>query len=474
MCSIEDSPIIFDEVKIKPEVKICIKCKTSTATILIRHSTYCKPCFQHVFVGKFRKNMEKYKTSNSKIDEKVMIGLSGGPSSRAMLHLLSEIFSHELSKKQSFTEVWVCHIDENSIFNLKDSTINQVEQIVQKYNSLFIGLRIEDIYSDEFTSNMEFGQVLKISIDKSKQQEFNEFNATIRQNKELSNKEKLQSLLECISNLTSKEDFVWYLKLSLLIQTARKKGCTRLFLGDCSTRLATKIISLTSKGRGSSLPIEILGENNYFGDVIISRPMKDMISKEIGLYNHYLGFETVFIPSLTSLQPSKSSIERLTEDFIVGLERDYPSTVSTIARTGSKLTISNSIDDENRCALCLMPYRNENKFFQNRITLTKIPSSISTTNDCNTATNNCNDHCNPVTVSCSQSCCSDCIKPTKLDHQNIEINNTLCHACRVNMRDINEIFLPPYVAEEAKRQNRRLDLRKNIEEFLIDDIDDDQ
>ncbi|CAG8463658.1 9994_t:CDS:2 [Diversispora eburnea] len=360
--------------------------------------------------------MEKYRTSNSRIDEKVMIGLSGGSSSRAMLHLLCEIFSHELSKKQSFTEVLVCHIDENSIFNLKDSTINQVEQIIQKYNSSFIGLRIEDIYSDEFTSNMEFGQVLKISLDKSKQQEFNEFNAIIRQNKELSNKEKLQSLLECISNLTSKEDFVWYLKLSLLIQIAR----------DCSTRLATKIISLTSKGRGFS-------------------------------------FETVFIPSLTSLRPSKSSIERLTEDFIVGLERDYPSTVSTIARTGSKLTTSNSIDDENRCALCLI------------ITVTKIPSSftssISTTNDCNTTTNNYNDHCNLFTKSCSQSCCSNCIN---LDHQNIEINNTLCHACRVNMHDINEIFLPPYVAEEAKKQNRRLDLRKNIEEFLIDDIDNDQ
>ncbi|CAG8746574.1 11264_t:CDS:1, partial [Acaulospora colombiana] len=155
--------------------------------------------------------------------------------------------------------------------------------------------------------------------------------------------------------------------------------CTRLFLGDSSTRLSIKIISLTSKGRGFGLPLEISGENQWFGDVSISRPMKDITLKEIGIYNHYMGFESVLIPSMTSMLPPKASIERLTEDFIVGLEKNYPSTVSTVVRTGSKLSLQNSVNTEDRCAVCLMPRQKGNRNWKNRITVMKIPSLSITT-----------------------------------------------------------------------------------------------
>ena len=84
------------------------------------------------------------------------------------------------------------------------------------------------------------------------------------------------------------------------------------------------------------MPLEIAGETQWFGgryyiDVILSfvklivtiimiqldtkimRPMKDMLSKEIGLYNQFLHLDSVFIPSLTTMLPPKASIERLTE-----------------------------------------------------------------------------------------------------------------------------------------------------------------
>lgn len=48
------------------------------------------------------------------------------------------------------------------------------------------------------------------------------------------------------------------------------------------------------------------------------------------------------------------SFNILLTDFIVGLEKEFPSTVSTIARTGAKLTPSDSIMKENRCVVCLM------------------------------------------------------------------------------------------------------------------------
>ncbi len=41
--------------------------------------------------------------------------------------------------------------------------------------------------------------------------------------------------------------------------------------------------------------------------------MKDMLLKEIGIYNQFAGLESVYIPSVTSMMHPKASIERLTE-----------------------------------------------------------------------------------------------------------------------------------------------------------------
>lgn len=41
-------------------------------------------------------------------------------------------------------------------------------------------------------------------------------------------------------------------------------------------------------------------------------------------------------------------------EFITGLDRDFPSTVSTVSRTASKLTVHSEMDVNNKCAICLM------------------------------------------------------------------------------------------------------------------------
>lgn len=147
-------------------------------------------------------------------------------------------------------------------------------------------------------------------------------------------------------------------------------------MADSSTRQSIKMISMTSKGRGYSIPLDVGVENDItFAPIAILRPMKDMLSKEVGLYNRFIGLEKYVVAptSFSTKMPAKHSIERLTEglfvilvqcvttvilmqilDFIVSLEPDFPSTVSTISRTASKLTPSNDIDLSRRCAVCLM------------------------------------------------------------------------------------------------------------------------
>ncbi|CAG8470792.1 4106_t:CDS:10 [Ambispora leptoticha] len=423
MCNIEE-PILVKEQATLSTGKKCIKCKVANATILIRYSTYCKSCFQHVFVGKFRKNLEKSRVTHSGSDEKAMVALSGGPSSRCLLQLLRdycEPLPHEISKKSIFNEVKICHVDESvAIFDdqekeKENSTLHKVELIARKYNYEFIGLRLEEIFSPEYTSIGFYDNVIEVTFDDSKRTQAKELLSRIYTQSSLSNREKLKSLLGAISSLTSKEELLWHFKLCLLMQMAH---------------------------------------------VIILRPMKDMLSKEIGIYNRFTGLvdDIVVTPTLTSMMPAKSSIEKLTEDFIVGLEKDYPSTVSTIARTGAKLKPSNLINLEWSCAVCMMPYKEGIKNWQSRITVHMkqsplpsqspfaSPSQKSTPMDYHNSSCQC--------ASNGSCCAANNISDQQYNHHkqlqrpNLEISDTLCYACLVNMRDIKSIVeFPPYVAE---------------------------
>lgn len=87
-------------------------------------------------------------------------------------------------------------------------------------------------------------------------------------------------------------------------------------MADSSTRQAIKMISKISNGRGYSIPFDVgLEVDGCFDDVVILRPMKDMLAKEMGMYNRLHGIDhDVTAPfNWGTYMPPKSSIERLTE-----------------------------------------------------------------------------------------------------------------------------------------------------------------
>jgi hypothetical protein len=87
-------------------------------------------------------------------------------------------------------------------------------------------------------------------------------------------------------------------------------------MADSSTRQAIKMISKISNGRGYSIPFDVgLEVDGCFDNVVILRPMKDMLAKEMGMYNRLHGIDhDVTAPfNWGTYMPPKSSIERLTE-----------------------------------------------------------------------------------------------------------------------------------------------------------------
>ncbi|CDH49968.1 cytoplasmic trna 2-thiolation protein 2-like [Lichtheimia corymbifera JMRC:FSU:9682] len=429
--------------------KACLKCKTADATVLIRHAYYCQTCFVYAVIGKYRTIINKSKAI-ARIKGKVLLACSGGPSSIAMLDLTKDFMHvepHQKKKIQLLESATICHIDESALFQDQKDTAAHLERIAKEHfpKMDFITQPMEDVFSPEFLGDQSFSSALK-PVDGSNDYEL--LTQVIDQKLPSTRNEcaeVLRSLFTGIGKNSAKEDLYWHIKQAMLVSIARREKCSYIFMADSATRQAIKMISMTSKGRGYSIPLDVGAENDTsFSDVAILRPMKDMLAKEIGLYNRFRGLDG-FVTAPTNFgtkAPVKSSIEKLTEHFIATLDRGFPSTVSTISRTTSKLTPSSDIDMNQTCAMCHMPYENGIEDWRRRITVSRAKDQEQT----------------PA--------------PEVNDASLVDVNQSLCYSCQVDLKDYkpNTIEkLPPYIAQTILQEKKQDNLREQIKDFILDD-----
>ncbi|KAJ3045491.1 Cytoplasmic tRNA 2-thiolation protein 2 [Rhizophlyctis rosea] len=309
------------------EPQQCAKCKVERAVCFVRRAHFCKTCFLDSVQYRFRLNLMRA----TKIGEgkNVLVAFSGGLSSRVLLHAISAFNSVDPRKKRKFNGL----VDHTDI----------IRKIVESYGHTLLSIPLEDVFANGGAAvaqpSREGEGPLSLHVKLTAQSPG-------------SSVEKLQKCFSALGKLSSKEDLLHYLTMQLLYAAARRNDCHGLLLGDNSTRVAIRTIAQVSKGRGFAMPIDVASECDWLRDVILLRPLRDVDAKEIGLCNQYEGLETVHVPNLTTAMPTKASIDRLTEDFITGLQRDFPSTVSTVARTAFKTSTEWNAEGVERCALC--------------------------------------------------------------------------------------------------------------------------
>lgn len=98
--------------------------------------------------------------------------------------------------------------------------------------------------------------------------------------------------------------------------------------------------------------------------VRVVRPLRDIGMKECAAYAWWMGLTVL---GKEKWPGAKQGISGLTKDFIVGLERDYPSTVSTITRTCAKLAPKD--DASYICVLCQRPVQPGLQQWKSRISI---------------------------------------------------------------------------------------------------------
>ncbi|KAG0298343.1 Cytoplasmic tRNA 2-thiolation protein 2 [Dissophora globulifera] len=548
-CSVEEPTMTTAEKRAKARavhVGFCCKCKTKNSTIIIRYAEYCDSCFLIALDSKFRTALRNARPYRVVAPENVMLAFSGGSSSRSLIHLFDVFHSlpaEVVSNKQQpkiYNDIHVCHIDESCLFE-QDSvdstlhtTLEQAREIATGYKYPFHGVRIEDIYDPAWTDSRCFDGLAALITSLPKDQlaitgQAPELLSHIlplttptsdtlktEGSVKLSQQDKidrLKALLAACTTLTARETILQHFRSSLLVQLAKRAKCTTLALGDSATRMAVQIIGLTAIGRGYSLPHETSLLSDWVQDCKVIRPLKDCLVKELDTYcrlNELKVIEThaAKLDWTVRTRGEIKSIQRLTEEFITGLDKDFPSTVATVCRTVAKLTPP-EVNYDNR------PVQEGVQHWKERITVFTAPSSTSDSKVEETLqdTDGC---CSANGAACcggsggsnTSSSCMPVAQNGRSAATSLSFSSLLCYGCLTNLRDLDlaamgsknadepsSFDLPPYVAEailkrsgyssledyaerttlpSAGTKDPQESLREQIQEFLIASDDDDE
>ncbi|TEB34771.1 hypothetical protein FA13DRAFT_1625797 [Coprinellus micaceus] len=365
------------------QTKTCVKCKGRTGNIVIRHAVYCKVCFFPLVSTRFRKVLgptinaggRTPKNANArggrlrgllKAPGSLVIGHSGGLGSTVLLDLVAKSYfyrstttagddssalgtEHPRNKAKEdggSADVWkgnpaVCYVEvASAIPGAKDRT-EEVRAVIQAYSDPltkfeidFIPLRLEDVFDVAWWKSVALPMRHK------------DANAT-----------PLQSLHAYLSSLptpTAVHSAISSLIRVLLLYTSASRNASHLLLGTSLTSLSMNTISGLAQGAGFALVSESIDEGwtpTHSQHINIVRPLRDVGIKESAFWAWWLKLP---VAGRDRYPSTSSSIDALTYNFIMGLEKDYPSTVSTIARTIAKVTTKET-GVEGGCILCQKP-----------------------------------------------------------------------------------------------------------------------
>ncbi|XP_017715255.1 PREDICTED: cytoplasmic tRNA 2-thiolation protein 2 isoform X9 [Rhinopithecus bieti] len=225
----------------------------------------------------------------------------------------------------------------------------------------------------------------------------------------------------------------------LILHMARAHGYSKVMTGDSCTRLAIKLMTNLALGRGAFLAWDTGFSDERHGDVVVVRPMRDHTLKEVAFYNRLFSVPSVFTPAVDTKAPEKASIHRLMEAFILRLQTQFPSTVSTVYRTSEKLVKAPrdgpaASDSSPCCLLCMcaldVDAADSATAFgaqtSSRLSQMQSPTPLTETR---TPLGPC---CSPGVgrvQGCGQGAC-------RREDPQACIEEQLCYSCRVNMKDL--------------------------------------
>ncbi|RDA87491.1 hypothetical protein CP532_1641 [Ophiocordyceps camponoti-leonardi (nom. inval.)] len=337
--------------------KPCSRCRDPSAPYSLRNAPTCRNCFVTYVEGKAGKRLgalaRDTKTSGPPAPRKYLAGLSFGPSSTVMTHILDTSAQFYSSKKSSPAfEPLVVHVD-TDLSRCGSSSDSPASKRVASFRERFPSLTFECVH---------LSKVLEAKTV--------EWSALTGLEGVADNGcDSVSRLQRLVDSVTSKPQLIRLLVRSLLLHIAIERSCSALLLGHSTTALASLTLSHVANGRGHVVPWQVndgpytvctYDPSGVGGPAQIAMPvyypLRQVLRNEVTCYLDLM-------PSLRHLVPSDgavsrsvvshkdSSIEDVIETYFDGVEGPYSGIVANVVQTTGKLErISTSVF----CSLCGM------------------------------------------------------------------------------------------------------------------------
>lgn len=338
MCSnIEDDTLVTmteAEVETINFQEICKKCNESTIAVKLKFKeAQCEKCFLAYVRHKFRASLGSTKIVGR--GATILIVYDGRPKSSVLLDMLRFAFFQDTYKKLHF-EPHVLYIDDSALFNLTDeqrySRLNRVQVLLKQFGVKAYCTSI----TDSSNGLQSYEDYMKQAISNEKVDEF---------------KAKISSSV----SHTSADDYVGSIRTNIIRNIASKLNANFAFTSEIESDLAKIFLTNITLGRGGSVCQDITFCDTR-GDVPIIRPIRNLDIVEV---DHYIQFNKIECLDVTEFNIDglfDKSLQNVTKSFIDELQTNFPSTISTIFRTGDKIsgiTVDKSkIIDEGNCSFC--------------------------------------------------------------------------------------------------------------------------
>ena len=293
-----------------------------------------------------RLEANKVRSAYNETPRKLLIPLSLGVSSLALLHVLDQQVRAQLQKSNRIPyTLHVLFVDESIYVTHSAAYRGEFDKLKQRFPLHEFSMASLDEVLDYEIPDLDEMFMSKTLSDESHTQ---------------SRKERLTAMLSSLPSATSRLDIIISLRRRLVMAFARRHECSGLLFGDSTTRLAERTLSETAKGRGASIPW-LIADGTLDG-LQINYPMRDLLKGELV---QYLAFIEPPLAPLNAnaevvqdapVSSKDTTIDGLMSQYFASVEQHYPSIVANVVRTSGRLAAPANLHSSSSCDMCGLPF----------------------------------------------------------------------------------------------------------------------
>lgn len=304
-----------------PVNEICKRCRERNVVVKLNFKdAQCEPCFFQYVRHKFRASLGS--TRIIERNAKVLIVFDGSVESCVLFDIVRDAVAQEQFKRLTIQPV-ALYIDETFI----------TEPDTKKCQTKFVEIcDMMKTFNFEATCLVPIAHDIEVTTDECQPLESDD---------ELKKRAFLQNLNK-IKSRTAREDFLNVKRLNVMRWAAKLCNCKYIFVPAISQHIATDLLINVALGRGKSVANDISFCDSRNDEVKIIRPMRSITSLEVETYARLskdIGEMTKNAERYKCIDSNPtSSIHNLTKQFINNLQENFASTVSTVFRTGDKIS----------------------------------------------------------------------------------------------------------------------------------------